>query len=104
VQRIDLRAALAVILELHPHRQGEQIGEALLEFGVSLDLAADIADHPAEPRAQEFEFAPRPLELAGMGIPADHDRGTLGHLPIALAQRHVVALRQIDQLFQRAMA
>jgi hypothetical protein len=31
MQRIDLRAALAVVLKAHPHRQGEEIGEALLE-------------------------------------------------------------------------
>jgi hypothetical protein len=28
VQRIDLGAALPVILKTHPHRQGEQVGEA----------------------------------------------------------------------------
>src|SRR5947207_6313505 len=30
VQRIDLGAALAVILEAYPHRQSEKVGEALL--------------------------------------------------------------------------
>src|SRR6185437_17155217 len=30
VQRIDLRAALAVVLQAHPRRQGEQLGEAFL--------------------------------------------------------------------------
>src|SRR5690242_8578186 len=29
MQRIDLGTALAVVLEAHPHRQGEQIGKAL---------------------------------------------------------------------------
>jgi hypothetical protein len=46
-------------------------------------LAADIADHPTKPCAQEL--APRPLELVGMGIAADHDRGALGDPPLALA-------------------
>jgi len=104
MQRIDLRAALAVILKAHPHRQGEEIGEALLEPLVAGDFAADIADHPAEPDAQELEFAPRPFELVGMAIPADHDRGALGHTAIALPQRHAMALGEIDQLLQRAMA
>jgi hypothetical protein len=58
VQRIDLGAALTMILETHPVGQGKQIGEALLERLVAGDLAADVADHPAEPDAQEFEFAP----------------------------------------------
>ena len=31
VQRIDLGAALPVILEAYPHRQSEKVGEALLE-------------------------------------------------------------------------
>jgi hypothetical protein len=49
VQRIDLVPALAVVLEAHPVRQGEEIGKALLESLVAGDLAADVADHPAEP-------------------------------------------------------
>jgi hypothetical protein len=75
VQRIDLGAALAVILEANPHRQSKEIGEAFLEFGVSFDLAAYVADHPAEADAQELQGASRPLELVGMGVAADHDRG-----------------------------
>jgi hypothetical protein len=71
-------------------RQGEKIGEALPERLVVRSLAADIADHPTEPGAQEFEFAPRPIELVDMGIAPDHDRGALGHPPIALPQRHVL--------------
>jgi hypothetical protein len=104
MQRIDLRAALAVVLKAHPHRQGEEIGEALLEPLVTGDFAADIADHPAEPDAQELEFAPRPFELVGMAIPADHDRGALGHTAIALPQWHAMALGEIHQLVERAMA
>src|SRR5580704_8337508 len=68
VQRIDLGAALPVILEAYPHRQSEKVGEALLEPVVAGDLAANVADHPAQPDAQEFECSPRPLELVGMGI------------------------------------
>src|SRR6202040_1346629 len=79
VQRIDLGAALPVILEAYPIGQSEKLGEALLEPVVAGDLTADIADHPTEPGAQEFEFAPRPLELVGMGIASDHDRRAFGH-------------------------
>jgi hypothetical protein len=104
VQRIDLGAALPVILEAYPHRQSEKVGEALLEPVVAGDLAANVADHPAQPNAQEFEFAPRPLELVGMGIAADHDRSAFGHPAIALPQPHSVAFGEIDQLLQRAVA
>src|SRR5689334_22557656 len=104
VQRIDLGAALAVILEAYPHRQSEKVGEALLEPVIAGDLAANVADHPAQPDAQEFECAPRPLELVGMGIAADHDRSAFGHPPITLPQPHSVAFREIDQLLQRAVA
>src|SRR5438034_11187859 len=64
----------------HPSRQGlsrpvPRLGQrsALLEPVVAGDLTADITDHPAEPDAQEFEFAPRPLELVGM-VAASRDR------------------------------
>jgi hypothetical protein len=104
VQRIDLGAALAVILEAYPHRQSEKVGEALLEPVVAGDLAANVADHPAQPDAQEFEFTSRPLELVGMAVPTDHDRRALGHPAIALPQPHSVAFGEIDQLLQRAVA
>src|SRR5260370_42245417 len=58
VQRIDLVAALAVVLEAHPVRQGEEIGKALLESLLAGDLAAGVAGPPAEPGAQEFEGPP----------------------------------------------
>jgi len=72
VQRIDLGATLPVILETHPHCQGEQVGEAFLESLVAGDLAAEVAGHAAKPNAQELEFAPRSLELVRMGVAPDH--------------------------------
>jgi hypothetical protein len=104
MQRIDLRAALTMILETHPTGQGEQIGEAFSKRIVAGDLTADIADHPAEPDAQELELAPSALELAGVSVTANHNRSTLGHPPVALPQRHIVASCQIDQLLDRAVA
>jgi hypothetical protein len=55
-----------VVLEAHPHRESEKVGKALPERLVVCDLAADVADHPTEPSAQELEFSPRSLELMGM--------------------------------------
>ena len=104
MQRIDLMPALAVILEAHPMRHGEEIGEALPELLVAGDLAADVADYPAEPDAQEFQRPPGTLELMGVAIAPDHDRGALGHPAIALPQLHVVALRQVHEFFERPVA
>jgi hypothetical protein len=47
VQRIHFRTALPVILETHPHRQGEQVREAFLERLIASDFAPNIADHAA---------------------------------------------------------
>ena len=93
-----------MVLEAHPMARASSVGEALLQPLVAGDLAADVADHPAEPDAQEFERAPGALELVRVAVAPDHDRGALGHPAIALPQRHFVALGKIDQLLQRPMA
>ena len=54
VQGIDLRAALAVILDAHLQREIEQRVEAVLRDRVALDLAADIADDAAKPVRRNF--------------------------------------------------
>ena len=84
VQRIDLMTALPVILKAHPYCQREQVGKALFERPVAGDLAPDVADHTAEPNAQELELTPGPLELVRMRVAPDHDRGALGEAPVAL--------------------
>ena len=53
---------------------------------------------------REFERAAGPLELVRVRVAPDHDRGAFGDAPVALPQWHVVAPRQIDQFFQRAVA
>jgi hypothetical protein len=63
VQHIHFGAALPVILETHPYRQGEQIGEALLEPLIASDFTPNVADHGAQTNAQELELAASPLEL-----------------------------------------
>ena len=88
----------------HTQREIEQWAKAVFQRCVARDLAPDVTDDAAKPRAQELELAPGALELVGMGVAPDHDRRALGHPPIALPQRHIMALCQIDQLFQRAMA
>src|SRR5262245_55469809 len=85
VQRIDLRPALALLLMAHTQRQIEQRAKAVFERWVACDLTADVTDDAAKPCAQELELAPGALELVGMGVASDHDGGTLGDAPIALA-------------------
>src|SRR6476661_7971169 len=84
VQRIDLRPALTLLLMAHTQRQIEQRAEAVFERCVALDLAADVTDDAAEPRVQELQLPPGPLELMGMRIAPDHDGGALGQPQIAL--------------------
>ena len=84
VQRVDLGAALAVILEADAEREIEQRAAAALQRGITVDLAADVANDAAETGAQELELAPGALELMGVGVAANHDRGALGQAQIAL--------------------
>jgi hypothetical protein len=83
VQRVDLGSAPPVILETHPHRQGEQVGEAFLEGLVAGDFAGCRGSR-GQAEWQKLERAPRPLELVGMRVTPDHECGALGDPPIAL--------------------
>jgi len=83
--------------------QGQEVGETLSQRRVADNFAADVADHPAQPGAQEFQFAPSALELVGVGVTSNHNRRPFGHSPIALPQRHIVASRQINELLDRAV-
>ena len=76
--------------------------ETRLELGLAGDLAADVADEAAEPRAQEAQCAMVALELLGMGIASRHHRRALGDAQIRLAQPHAVLLGQpIEPLDRR---
>ena len=101
VQRIDLRPALALILEADLDRQGAQRREAFSERRVAGDLAVDVADQPSQARAQELELAVGALELVGVGIAPDHDRRPLGDPQVALPERDAVALGEADELLDR---
>jgi hypothetical protein len=85
MQRINLVAALAVVLRAHPMGQAKQGGEALLECLVAGDLAADAADHRAQPSAQKFELTPG-MNWCGGGPPA-----RCSNSPIALAVKRCFA-------------
>ena len=75
VQRIDLRAALTLVLLAHPVRERRAAGRSAASSRVvAVDLAADVADDPTEPGAQELERPAGALELMGVGVAPMQDR------------------------------
>ena len=103
MEGIDLGPALMPVLVTHLACQAEQGVKRASQCLVAIDLAADISDQPPQPRAQESEHAPGPLELVGMGIAPDHDGSPLADPQIALAQRHFLRVCQGHQLLDRPM-
>src|SRR5438034_6620665 len=86
VQRVDLWPALTLLLMPNTKRESEQWAKAVFEHCVALDLAANVTDDAAKPRAQKLQFPPGAFELVG---------GPLGHPQIALAQLNALALGQL---------
>src|SRR6266568_4903722 len=84
-------------------RESEQWAKAVFERCVTLDLAANVTDDAAKPRAQKLQFPPGAFELVGMRVAPHHDGGPLGHPQIALAQLNALALGQLHQLLDRAV-
>ena len=82
---------------MHPARQGQRLGEALAQGGVSTDLAADVAHHPPEIGAQRPQGAPGALELPGMGMALMADQRALADPLVGLTQRHAMLVGQRHQ-------
>src|SRR5262249_179551 len=76
--RVDLWPALTLLLMANRQREIEQRAKAVFERCVALDLAANVTDDAAKPRAQKLQFPPRAFELVGMRVAPHHDGGTLG--------------------------
>ena len=68
MERIKLPAALALLLRADLRGAAKRQGERLLQCWLALDLAADIADDPAQPAAQDTQLPLMPAELFGMGV------------------------------------
>ena len=79
VQRVHHGTALTLLLLANPVSEIEQRTKAILKRRVALDLASDVTDDAAKPGAQEYEFSPGTLELAGMRVAPHHDGGAPGH-------------------------
>ena len=65
-----------------------------LQFGMVGDLAADVADEAAEPRAQQAQLSMVTLELLGMSIARSHHRRVLGDAQIRLPQPYSTFIGQ----------
>ncbi len=85
VQRIDLPPALMLALLAHPARQHERMGEDALQFAFALDLAADVANDPAEIGADRLQRPLGALELFGVGVALMGDQRSFSHPLVRLA-------------------
>ncbi len=63
MEGIKLEAALALLLRADLGGPAEREGERVLEHGLTFDLAADVADDPAQPAAQDTQLPLMPPEL-----------------------------------------
>lgn len=94
MEGIQLPAALALLLRADLRSPAKRAGECLLEHGLAFDLAADVADDPAQPAAQDAQLPLMPLELLGMSVAAHHHRGGFGNAKLGLPQLDAVPGRQ----------
>ena len=78
VEGIELPAALALALRADLGGPRERALEGRLDGLVAGDLAADVADQPTQPGAQEAHFSMVAVELLGVGIAPRHHRRLLG--------------------------
>src|SRR5665647_2933355 len=99
----ELPTALALLLgaDLGGARQRE--GKRRLDVGVAGDIAADVADQPAKPGAQDAQFSTVAVELLGMGIASRHHRRAFGNAEVGLPQLHAVLVGQPVEAFDRFM-
>ena len=98
VPGIELPAALALFLAPDLAGLDQRHGEDGAQNFVTFDLAPDIPDHPAQTGAQEFDLAVHALELFGVRVTPDLDRGPFGDPGIGLAQGQAVLLGQLAEL------
>ena len=94
VERIELPAALALLLRADLAGPAQWKGECLLQCWLALDLAANVANDPAQPALEDTQLPLMSPELFGVGIAARHHRGRLGHSSIGLPQPDAVPPRQ----------
>jgi hypothetical protein len=94
VEGIELPSALALLLRANLLGARERPFERGLQLGLVGDLAADVADEAAEPRAQQTQLPMVTLELLGMSIARSHHRRVLGDARIRLPQPYSAFIGQ----------
>jgi hypothetical protein len=85
-----ITSTLALLLRSDLRSARDRQFEDRLELGPSDDFAADVADDPTEPAAQQAMVA---LELLGMGIARSHHRRALGDVQIRLPEPDLASRR-----------
>jgi hypothetical protein len=103
MEGIELPAALALLLGSYQSGTGQRQGKRRLEVLLALDLAADIADQPAQSAAQDAQFPAVAVELLGVGVTSRHHCRMLGDADIGLPQLHTVPAGQPIEAPDRRM-
>jgi hypothetical protein len=70
VERIKLPGAPALLLRADLRGPAKREGECLFQCWLALDLAANVADDPAQAAAKDTQLPLMPPELFGMGVAA----------------------------------
>lgn len=83
---IELPAPLALLLRADLAGPAKREGEGPLQCRLALGLAANVADDPAEPGAQDAQLSLMPSELFGIGVASCRHRGGIGPTRIGLPQ------------------
>lgn len=87
MQTAELAAAPPSILQVQLNGPGQRPCKHLFEPRIGSDIAADVADRPAEAGGQEWQFAVAALELRGGGIATGHQGRPLGGPNVRLPPR-----------------
>src|SRR5262245_24486081 len=102
VEGIELEAALTLLLRADLAGPRQRLVEHLLKARAD-DLACDVANDAAQPKAQQAQLSPISIELLGVGVAPCHERGPLGDAQVGLPQRHAVLAGQAVQPLDRRM-
>src|SRR5258708_20771349 len=92
-----------LLLMPNTKRESEQWAKAVFQRCVALDLAANVTDDAAKPRAQKLQFPPPAFELVGMRGAPRHDGGTLGQAQTALAHPNALPLGHLPPLLHHPL-
>ena len=103
MEGIELPSTLALLLGSDLGGARQRQGKRRLDVRLAFDLAADVTDQPAQPRAQDAQFSTVAVELFGVGITPRHHRRVLGDTEVGLPQPHPVLVGQAVEAFDRRM-